>query len=183
MNRRNSIWLETKIQNTETLQKIDSCYFCFCYIKPYVNKTKSEEIFSKLEIEVANYRSKGEIFICGDFNARTGGLQNFIQHDTVNDTFSDCPLPENVYEPDISDSRNQLDETSNLQGQLLTDICKTFRLSILNGRFLGDSLGYFTFFNSNGSSTVDYICWHRVSCITELNTLMYYLLLKCQTTV
>ena len=28
----NSIWLETNIQNTESLQKIDSCYFCFCGI-------------------------------------------------------------------------------------------------------------------------------------------------------
>lgn len=40
---------------------------------------------------------------------------------------------------------------------MLTNICKTYRLSILNGRFLGDSQGYFTFFNTNGSSTVDYI--------------------------
>lgn len=28
---------------------------------------------------------------------------------------------------------------------------------MLNGRFRGDSLGYFTFFKSNGTSTVDYM--------------------------
>ncbi|CAG2240208.1 unnamed protein product [Mytilus edulis] len=30
-------------------------------------------------------------------------------------------------------------------------------MRIVNGRFLGDSLGYFTFYNSNGKSTVDYM--------------------------
>lgn len=30
-------------------------------------------------------------------------------------------------------------------------------MRIVNGRFLGDSLGYFTFFNNNGKSTVDYV--------------------------
>lgn len=34
-----------------------------------MNKTRSEETFSNIENEIANYRSKGENFICGDFNA------------------------------------------------------------------------------------------------------------------
>lgn len=82
-----------------------------------MNKTRSEETFSSIENEIANYRSKGEIFICGDFNARTGELRDFIQHDSLNDTFSDCPLPEGIYEPGILNNRCQLDRTSNLQGQ------------------------------------------------------------------
>lgn len=40
---------------------------------------------------------------------------------------------------------------------LLTETCKDLQLRILNGRFLGDSLGYYTFYNSNGQSTVDYM--------------------------
>lgn len=39
----------------------------------------------------------------------------------------------------------------------MVDICKTYQLRILNGRFLGDSLGYYTFFNSNGKSMIDYM--------------------------
>jgi hypothetical protein len=31
------------------------------------------------------------------------------------------------------------------------------QLKLLNGRFLGDSLGLFTFHNTNGQSTVDYM--------------------------
>ena len=112
------------------------------------------------------------MLVCGDFNARTGGLSDQItssyqiSHDSVRVSFehpsvllfcfSDCPLPQN-YIPDQTKSRNQLDTKSNLHGKLLTDICKSHNLRILNGRFLGDSLGYFTFFNSNGCSTVDYM--------------------------
>ena len=43
---------------------------------------------------------------------------------------------------------------SNLHGNLLVDICKTYQLRILNGRFLCDSLGYYSFFSSNGKSTI-----------------------------
>jgi hypothetical protein len=53
--------------------------------------------------------------------------------------------------------RQQLDENQNLHGSLLTNICKDHQLRILNGRFLGHSLGYFTFYNSNGQSIVDYM--------------------------
>lgn len=37
-----------------------------------MNEAKSEEIFCKLENEIANYRCKGEIFTCGDFNGDGG---------------------------------------------------------------------------------------------------------------
>ena len=45
---------------------------------------------------------------------------------------------------------------ANLKGNLLTNICKSSQLRIANGRFIGDSLGYLTFFNNNGKSTVDF---------------------------
>lgn len=38
-----SIWLQTYIQNTTSQQNNDPYYFCFCYIKPYVTKTRSED--------------------------------------------------------------------------------------------------------------------------------------------
>ncbi len=40
---------------------------------------------------------------------------------------------------------------------MLTELCQTTQHFILNGRFLGDSLGYQTYMSTNGSSTVDYI--------------------------
>jgi len=36
------------------------------------------------------------------------------------------------------------------------ELCISARLRILNGRFIGDSLGYYTYMSLNGYSTVDY---------------------------
>jgi hypothetical protein len=74
--------------------------------------------------------------ICGDFN---GGLQDFILNDDVKSW-----LP-NDYISDVSINRHQLDEISNLHDNLLVKLCKHLQIRILNGRFLGDSLGFFTF--------------------------------------
>jgi hypothetical protein len=131
-------------------------WFFFC-IKPYENKDKSELIFSELQNEALKFNKKCEVLICGDFNARTRGLQDFILNDDVKENFVDCPLP-NDYISDVSINRHQLDEISNLHGNLLVKLCKDLQMRILKGRFLGDSLGFFTFFvDSNGQSTVDYM--------------------------
>ncbi len=44
-----------------------------------------------------------------------------------------------------------------MQGRNLAELCASTHLRILNGRFWGDSLGLYTCFKHNGSSTVDYI--------------------------
>lgn len=84
-----------------------------------------------------------------DFNSRTGGgggVPWFHWSWYNNRHFLRVShLPE-IYEAGVAEPRSQLDTKSYLHGQLLTDISKTFRLSLLNGRFLGDSLGYFTLF-------------------------------------
>lgn len=58
--------------------------------------------------------------------------------DTTTNTFQECPLPE-LYKAGIHEHRSQLDTKSNLHGHKLIDICKTYRLSLVHGRFLGDS--------------------------------------------
>jgi hypothetical protein len=121
-----------------------------------MNKDDSELIFTQIENEISQFCNKGEVLICGDFNARKGGLQDFIQNDDMNDNFNECPVPPN-YTPDKPIIRNQLDKISNDHGNLLISLCKDMQLKLLNGRFLGDSLGLFTFHNTNGQSTVDYM--------------------------
>ena len=44
----------------------------------------------------------------------------------------------------------------NFHGKSLLNLCISSGLRILNGRYLGDSLGYHTCFTPNGCSTVDY---------------------------
>ena len=89
-------------------------------------------------------------------NARTGCLADYITSDNIKDNFTDCPLPPN-YIPDIEKPRNKMDMKNNLHGSLLANLCKNHEMRIMNGRFLGDSMGYYTFFNSNGKSTIDYM--------------------------
>lgn len=48
---------------------------------------------------------------------------DFINQDSVNEFFSDCPLPDSYVE-DHFRLRHQLDKTSNYQGKLLTEICQ-----------------------------------------------------------
>ena len=53
--------------------------------------------------------------------------------------------------------RFNIDKIINEQGQHLLDLCIETRLRILNGRFIGDSVGYNTYFGPRGSSTIDYV--------------------------
>ncbi|CAC5377717.1 unnamed protein product [Mytilus coruscus] len=128
------------------------------------NQMKNQFVSSEKDIlfvsfDIYFFLSKGGVILSGDFNARTGGLNGFFQNDGVNDNFTDCPVPED-YTPDLPLERNQLDKKkkkNNLHGNLLVDIYMSSQVRIVNGRFLGDSLGCFTFYNSNGKSTVDYM--------------------------
>ena len=43
-----------------------------------------------------------------------------------------------------------------IHGRQLLEICKSSGHRIVNGRILGDSIGYYTFFSSKGCSLVDY---------------------------
>lgn len=74
----------------------------------------------------------------------------------MNVNINECPVPSD-YQPDFQLYRAQMDSIHNLHETLLTKMCKDVQLRMLNGRFLGDSLGYSTFNNKNGQSTVDYM--------------------------
>jgi hypothetical protein len=40
---------------------------------------------TQIENEISQFCNKGEVLICGNFNARTDGLPDFIQNDDMND--------------------------------------------------------------------------------------------------
>ena len=135
----------------------DHIYLCCCYLIP-----QNSSIFSwnelnvceTLETEVRKYESFGKIILCGDLNARTGNLIDFVESDEANDT--NIPLPTN-YEPDVVTSvRNNKDTVKNDYGKNLIEMCISGNLSILNGRTNGDYLGNYTCYKTGGLSTVDY---------------------------
>ena len=92
----------------------------------------------------------------GDFNARTGALQDFIANDInrfdVHDHNQSISFPDQV-----STNRNNRDITISPFGTRLVEMCLASNLKFLNGRTKGDLLGQFTCYTINGKSAVDYV--------------------------
>ena len=90
--------------------------------------------------------------LIGDFNARTGVLKDYA-NDEQSDILEDALFsPENVYDMPLPERCNK-DRCVNKNGEKLIDICKSFDLSIINGRVGSDVSGNFTCANA---STIDY---------------------------
>ena len=99
------------------------------------------------------FSQKGDIIVQGDYNARTGGIQETVLDD--NNTFLNVPED---YENDEQCLRRSQDSgTVNARGRDLLETCTAFNLRILNGRIVGDLEGKKTCFQYNGSSVVDYV--------------------------
>ena len=124
------------------------------YLKPQ-SKDDSEDSYNKLSNIISKYSSLGTILLMGDLNSRTGTEPDYIVYDINNNDRHTIPLP-NDYVKDYATPRQNRDTAINAQGNTLLEMCKESKLRILNGRKVGDSFGNFTFYNSNGQSTVDY---------------------------
>ena len=68
------------------------------------------------------------------------------------------PLPTNyvVQDPSCIPERNNLDSVENQYGNWLVNLCISKQMVILNGRATGDTVGNYTYYGPNGSSTIDY---------------------------
>jgi endonuclease/exonuclease/phosphatase family metal-dependent hydrolase len=129
---------------------------CAVYIPP-ISSPHYDNDFISLEGEVSTFSSKGKIVLIGDFNSSTGENPNFIVKDSsqIND-FDGVDLLPPDYVTDTELKRVNQDVIINSHGNNLLDLCLSSRQRILNGRFLRDSLGYFTYMSNNGFSSVDY---------------------------
>jgi len=128
-------------------------YIVATYIKPKLISEDAHQHFEFIKQTVAELCGKGETIILGDFNARTEELPDFIS----NDSSKNLPVPD-CYSSDKQLDRQNCDKSpANPYGKLLLDLCKCSEHRIVNGRLLGDSIGYYTFFSPQGCSVVDYI--------------------------
>ena len=102
--------------------------------------------------------------LVGDFNSRTGTLDDFMEYDE--NIARECGLNTDddllVLEPALPDclgpGRVNQDRRINNNGRRLTEICQIFNMHIANGRLGSDrGVGEFTCHTSQGDSTVDYI--------------------------
>ena len=117
------------------------------YIPPEGSRYNGNaDYFEILETEVEAKMRHGRVFLCGDLNARTGDLPDFIQE-------------ENLYEyPPITTSRENPDKHVNKYGRKLIDFCVKSGNQILNGRKpYQRGTPTFTCFKYNGKSAIDYL--------------------------
>ena len=142
----------------------------------------SDEVFDNLVQDIIDIKGRYDAPFCllGDFNARTGLLNDFLDVEDVltNHTgLGFCNDVSDMYAAvdglGILTSRYNTDVHVNNNGKSVIDMCQSFDLRIINGRKGGDqSVGKYTCFNKNGGcSTIDYvIVSHQLfSCITHFS--------------
>ena len=128
-------------------------YLCSVYIPPQ-NSSRERQLnhdhFEELQESIYKFIDKGEIILCGDFNARMGVLDGVIPDDKYNVSF-------NFSSAKLVSDRSSKDNQINFYGRQLNDLCIGNDLITLNGRTKGDRLGQFTCVTYNGASIVDYV--------------------------
>ncbi|KAL9977170.1 hypothetical protein ACROYT_G014548 [Oculina patagonica] len=136
----------------------DDIFVCSVYLPPYTSSTQllgknndRLDCFTTLQNQLLDFSKKGKIILCGDFNARTGHLDDFAEDFSWD---SGCNLGVSVN--DHIKHRSNKDHKVNKFGSHLIELCHGFKLRILNGRAKGDRLGDFTCFTPNGVSSIDY---------------------------
>ena len=141
------------------------------YIRPHnanlrFTKLKGAETYIKLSHIINSLKDKGDIILCGDFNARVQTTPDYLNNDNDSEYY-DMPYD---YRPDDQLPRNSADNGNNGFKRTFLDLILESQLKILNGRTLGDLNGNFTCIKHNGSSVVDYFAISH-----KLNKLIKYL--------
>ena len=127
------------------------------YLPHEASKHYHSDLFDELAIDICNLKSKFElpIMIVGDFNSRTGELDDFLLNDNFLDQFEDSDDVSIFKENNIPIQRSNCDRSINNNGRRLIELCKTHSLCIMNGR-LGDDRGIGAF-TCDDASVIDYV--------------------------
>ena len=137
----------------------EDIYLVNSYIKPAQTSIKTSDktgldILADLDQLLNDLHNKGDIIMCGDFNARIGKSSDYIRNERSG-CESFVPLPDDYIPQDLRD-RNSQDKHTNSYKKPFLDLLINNKMHLLNGRTLGDSLGELTCIKHNGASVVDY---------------------------
>lgn len=145
------------------LQSENDVFICVCYIPPedssLYNNINSElfqfDFYEYLSSEVRVFSSYGQVFILGDFNARTGDQCDYI-NDLNLDRYIDLPCA--YINNNTLPVRKNHDISVNSFGQKLLSFCRENDCCILNGRLEEGQCTYHSHYKGKPvSSTVDYL--------------------------
>ena len=128
-----------------------------------------------------------DIVLCGDFNARTGELQENVH------TSSNVPEMqefEDILSCKVTKSRVSTDKTVNRLGREFINLLRTYDLYIVNSRIGEDiNTGDYTYIDTRGCSVIDYficsagvfesIANFKIECNGLLKHLPLQMILKC----
>ena len=109
--------------------------------------------------QLAKFENANDIYLCGDFNSRTGKLKDYpVDIPGTDGDLDSIQCYPSVYSNSSINERISRDATVNEYGKNLIHVCKSTGLRIMNGR-LGDveNSKDFTCYKGNGASTVDYL--------------------------
>ena len=94
------------------------------------------------------------MLFCGDFNSRTGEQDDFVLDDNRVPLFHEF---RDFFRETVTTSRKSNDKTINSYGRELLNFCKSYGVSIVNGRLGQDAgKGEYTYICSAGCSVIDY---------------------------
>ena len=150
---RDILWikLDKKVFNTE-----NDTFVGGIYIPPANSnylKFNNIDMFSILYKDIAQSNSLGSVITCGDFNSRSGSLQDGIIESARDNNFITLP---NGYQIDNLPKRHPLDTKTNRYKKPFLDFLLRSNLRVINGRILGDLSGSFTCYEWNDHSQIDY---------------------------
>ena len=121
--------------------------------KSVLRDLEKDEIFS-IQQDIEHFSGQGVVYPIGDWNARTGNLQDYIS------TRNMVNLPLFMANNSEGTRRLSIDKKVNAHGKKLIDLCKISGFEIQNGR-IADNSNVFTCFRYNGQSCVDYLLSNR----------------------
>ena len=130
-------------------------YVCTVYNNPY-SSGSNNCAFLQLQKDIERFSNLGEILLCGDFNARTASLDDFVNSDYIS-THIHTGEGYSMDKPVHNIRRQNKDVKTNTWGKELLNLCKGANLRILNGRTMGDLYGDFTYYKNKARSAVDYV--------------------------
>ena len=154
-----AIWLQLRVPDSNCKLIIGSVYV------PHEGSIHFDQgLFEDLCSDIVEFKAQHDepILLMGDFNARTGSVDDFILYD--NNAAEICGIDVHDYELNDEcintggvEERHNLDTFVNNNGKNLIELCKCLDVKILNGRFGADKgIGAYTCTSTRGASTIDY---------------------------
>ena len=151
----NMIWLKLKKEYLNAQKDFIIGGIYNSPINSSYTKSNDNDMFEEIQNKIMTFSPNDYILLGGDFNARVGNMQDYI--DENDEDVELLNLPQNYQIDRYKRPRSDQDQHKNTYGDKLIELAISSGMKILNGRTLGDFMGKYTYIGYNGISTVDYV--------------------------